>query len=619
MCGIAGIFHFDTDRKVDNELLKNMTNAVSYRGPDGEGYYIQKNIGLGHRRLSILDIETGVQPMFNEDKSIALVLNGEIYNYIELKAELINKGHSFKTASDTEVVIKAYEEWGIECQNKFNGMWAFALWDNRKQHLLLSCDRLGEKPLSYAAWDNSLLFGSEMKSIFEYGVPKEPLLEFLDIFVVFKFIPSPHSFYNHIKKLQPGHYIIANADGYKEYKYWELPSINEGSMNANVTEVYQQFESLLEDAVKIRMRCDVPFGAFLSGGLDSSSIVSLMSGYSKFPVNTFTIGYDEEEFDETYLAGLVATKFKTNHRIEKVGADTFQDALARIIYHYDEPFGDSSAIPTGYVSKFAAQKVKMVLTGDGGDEALSGYPSYQGIKVAQKYRKLPKVIQHTLPKALNLASEFVTGKNRYKLNRYSNLASSSAKDFNFRLIEKRAKPDRLILGGLIIPGIKTWKAEEYVNDMMQQCSYKNEFYKQMYVDLKFNLPNDYLVKVDRMSMAYSLETRLPFLDYRLIEFMVGVDKDVKMKGMERKSILKNTVAKKLPVELLNSSKRGFRVPIREWLKNKESQSQLDSIADSTAVFNKGILNDLIKNNAEGKSDNGNLLWSLLVLNKILEE
>jgi len=618
MCGITGIFHFDNTRSADSRLLKEMTDVISYRGPDGEGYFTQKNIGLGHRRLSIIDITTGGQPMYNDDKSIAVVLNGEIYNYVELKTELVNKGHTFKTASDTEVLIKAYEEWGVDCQNKFNGMWAFALWDNKKQQLLLSCDRLGEKPLNYAVWDNTLLFGSEMKSLFKYGVPKEPQLEFLDIYVVFKFIPAPHSFYKHIKKLTPGHYIIANADGYKDYKYWDIPDIDEGNMNTNVAEVYQQFEALLEESVKIRMRCDVPFGAFLSGGLDSSSIVALMSDCSRFPVNTFTIGYDEKEFDETYLAGLVAKKFKTSHHVEKVGPDTFGDALSRVIHHYDEPFGDSSAIPTGYVSKFAAQKVKMVLTGDGGDEALSGYPSYQGIKLAQRYQKLPMAVQQTLPKALNLSAKLMRGGSRYKLNRYSNLASSSSKDFNYRLIEKRAKPDRAVLGALINPDIKTWKAEEYINDMMKACPYKDEFYKQMYVDLKFNLPNDYLVKVDRMSMAYSLETRLPFLDHKLIQFMVGVNKNVKMKGMERKSILKNTIGKKLPPELLTASKKGFRVPVREWFRSEELQAQFNSDIDSTAIFDKKIVKGLLEENAEAKSDNGNLLWSLLVLNKIIK-
>ncbi|MBA2613507.1 MAG: asparagine synthase (glutamine-hydrolyzing) [Bacteroidetes bacterium] len=618
MCGITGILHFDKQRTVDDLKLKKITEIINYRGPDGDGFYFNKNIGLGHRRLSIIDLSTGNQPMYSHDKNIVIVLNGEIYNYIELRKELIEKGHKFKTTSDTEVVLKAYEEWGIDCQNKFNGMWAFAIWDERKQQLFLSRDRIGEKPLHYAAWDNSLIFGSEIKSLLAYGIPKEPQLEFLEIYSVFKYIPSPFSFYKHIKKLMPGHYIIANNNGFKEYKYWDLPLIEEDNMFKNANQVHERFTELFEDSIKIRMRCDVPFGAFLSGGLDSASIVALMSGNSKFPINTFTIGYKENEFDESKLAELVAKKFNTNHHLGTVNSDNFTEALNTVVNHYDEPFGDSSAIPTGYVSKFAAQKVKMVLTGDGGDEVLSGYTSYQGIKFAQKYQSLPLSIQKFLPEAANISSKALSGKYRYKLNRINHLLLTSSKGFNQRLLEKQSKPGRSILKSLIDPKIKTWKVEDYFNDVMNKCPYKDDFYKQMYLNFKYDLPEDMLVKVDRMSMAYSLETRVPFLDHRLIEFMVGVDKNVKMQGWQRKSVLRNTVAKKLPAELLKASKKGFRVPVREWFKNKVIQDHLLNFTGSGSVFNINTIQKLINDNAEGKNDNGNLLWSLLVLNETLK-
>ncbi len=618
MCGITGIFHFESDRLVDDNKLKEMTDIINYRGPDGDGFFIDKNIGLGHRRLSIIDLATGHQPMYSGDGNVVVVLNGEIYNYIELREELILLGHVFKTASDTEVVINAYLEWGVECQNKFNGMWAFALWDQRKQQLLLSRDRVGEKPLHYAVWDNSLVFGSEIKSLLKFGIPKEPQLEFLEIYTVFKYIPAPFSFYKHIKKLMPGHYIIANCNGYKEHKYWDLPLIDESNMNKNVTRVNETFASLFEDSIKIRMRCDVPFGAFLSGGLDSASIVALMSDYSKFPINTFTIGYDENEFDESALAELVAIKFKTNHHLGIVKSENFDEVLQRVVHHYDEPFGDSSAIPTGYVSKFAAQKVKMVLTGDGGDEVLSGYSSYQGIKFAQKYQSLPVTMQKFLPQILNLSSKVVSGKYRYKINRINHLLSTSSKDFNSRLLDKQAKPGISILKSLIDPTIKTWKVEDYFSDVMKKCPYKDDFYKQMYLNFKYDLPEDMLVKVDRMSMAYSLETRVPFLDHRLIEYMVGVDKSVKMNGWERKSVLRNTIAKKLPKELLSASKKGFRVPVREWFKNEEIQNRLLSFGKSNSVFNDNVVRRLLKDNSESRNDNGNLLWSLLVLSENLK-
>ena len=619
MCGITGIFHFDSERPVDSNRLKVMTDVIDYRGPDGEGFYVNKNLGLGHRRLSIIDLSSGDQPMKNEDESITIVLNGEIYNYIELKEELEHLGHKFRTTSDTEVVIRAYEQWGVDCQLKLNGMWAFALWDEKKKQLLISRDRIGEKPVHYANWNNSLIFGSEIKSILKYGVPKEPQFELLEVYTVFKSIPAPNTFFKHIKKLMPGHFLLVTADGLNEHKYWDLPQIDEDNMNSNTKEVYEKFEELFTDSIRIRMRCDVPFGAFLSGGLDSASIVALMSGQTNHPVQTFTIGYAENEFDESDLAELVAKKFGTNHHLGTVTQDDFEVNLARIVHHYDEPFGDSSAIPTGQVSKFAAQNVKMVLTGDGGDEVLSGYSTYQGVKFAQKFQSMPSALQTGLPKVLNASSRVFKGEMRYKLNRYGNLLTSSSKDYNTRLLHKRAKPEIEVVKSLISPDIKTWNIEDYIQELMSKSPYQDDFYKQMYLNFKFDLPNDYLVKVDRMSMASSLETRLPFLDHRLIEYMVGVDKRIKMQGWERKSILRKTVAKRLPPQLLNASKKGFRVPVREWFKNPELQGRLNNLGKDTGLFNQEVLKRLVKENASGKSDNGNLIWSLSVLDGVLQK
>ena len=393
MCGITGILHFDPRRKVQHSTLKKMTDIIRHRGPDGEGFYIKNNIGFGHRRLSIIDLDTGEQPMFNDDASLALVFNGEIYNYIELRDELKNYGYHFKTNSDTEVIIKAYEQWGFECQNKFNGMWAFALWDDRKKMLFLSRDRIGEKPLHYSLYDNSFIFGSEIKTLFQYGIPRVPRLELIEIYLSLTNIPAPDTFYKNIYKLMPGHFITVQNGHVKEKVYWELPQIDEHNMLTDKNRIYEQFETLLTDSIKIRMRSDVPYGAFLSGGLDSSSIVALMSDISSKPVHTFTIGFEQQEFDESFLAKEVSNKFNTIHERGTVVPDNFYDALKRIAFHYDEPFGDSSAIPTGYVSEFASQKVKMVLTGDGGDEVLSGYPSYQGVIFNNYYKKISPIVR----------------------------------------------------------------------------------------------------------------------------------------------------------------------------------------------------------------------------------
>ena len=390
MCGIAGFLNFESGKMPDKSVIKSMTDAISYRGPDGFGYYINETLALGHRRLSIIDLSTGNQPMFSDDGTIVLVFNGEIYNYIELREELIKLGYHFKTTSDTEVIITAYQHWGTDCQTKFNGMWSFALWDDNKKQLLLSRDRIGEKPMHYAVYENSIIFGSEIKSILAYGVPKTPNLELTEIYLSLSFIPAPYTFYKNIHKLKAGHYLIISGNTVHEKKYWDLPEIDEHKMLTDTQEIYQNFENLFTDSLKIRMRSDAPYGAFLSGGLDSSSIVALMSENSSYPVQTFTIGFKQKDFDERELAKLVADKFGTNHHEYLVEPSSFDEALLKIIHHYDEPFGDSSAIPTGHVSKFAASKVKMVLTGDGGDELLSGYTTYQGEKFSEQFQKLPK-------------------------------------------------------------------------------------------------------------------------------------------------------------------------------------------------------------------------------------
>lgn len=618
MCGITGIFHFDKARAVDNHLLKKMTDIIIHRGPDGEGYYVKNNIGLGHRRLSIIDLQTGDQPMYSDDRSIVLIFNGEIYNYIELKVELQKSGHTFKTTSDTEVIIKAYEQWGIGCQNKFNGMWAFALWDESRQQLFLSRDRMGEKPLHYAVYDNSLVFGSEMKSLFAYGIPREPMLEMLEVYLVMTNIPEPHTFYRHIKKLQAGHYAIVKNGSLEEFKYWDLPEIDENNMLFNKKQIYEVFNYLLEDSVKIRMRSDVPFGAFLSGGLDSSSIVAFMSQISPYPVNTFTIGFDEKAFDESSPAESVAQKFKTHHLNGTLVLDDFDETIERIAFHYDEPYGDSSAINVDFVSKFARKKVKMVLTGDGGDEVLSGYNSYQGIKLSNIIKSVPSPVRNLMPVLSDMIGHFFRGNLRYKLNRVSSVVRSANLEFSQRMAEKSSFTDLSNVKNLTkdLPNIV--KIEEYIEEFMKKISYRDDFYKLMYLNFKYDLTNDFLVKVDRMSMANSLETRIPFLDYRLIEFMVHVDKDIKMQGWERKSILRNTIGKKLPQKVLDAPKKGFGIPLREWFKEDSVKNSIgNNLSNLNQILDSNLINKLVQENRTGQQDHGNFIWTLMILNKMV--
>lgn len=617
MCGVAGILHFSREREASYSVIKKMTDKITYRGPDGEGFFLNKNLAFGHRRLSIIDLNTGTQPMFSDDKSLVLIFNGEIYNYIELREELKKYGYKFQTASDSEVIIKAYQKWGVECQNKFNGMWAFALWDDKKQELLLSRDRIGEKPLHYAVYDNSLIFGSEIKTVLEYGIPKIPNPELLEIYLTLSYIPAPFTFFKDIHKLKAGHYLIARGNDVKEVKYWDLPEIDEDQMIINESDVYENFQELLTDSVKLRMRSDVPYGAFLSGGLDSSSVVALMTEISSFPVETFTIGFKEKSYDERYLAKLVAKKFNTNHHEYVVEPEGFDEILNSISYHYDEPFGDSSAIPTGHVSKFAAERVKMVLTGDGGDEVLSGYTNYQHEKFATKYQRLPDWLKNNFPKFLNLVSSPVNGNLKYKLNRARIVSFSSCLDFQGRYLYKTPGTPISIIKQMV-RNEKVFPVEEFLGSFMKNCSYKDPFYQLMYLNYKLSLPDDMLVKVDRMSMANSLETRTPFLDIRLIEYMVKVHKNVKMKKFQRKTILRNTVGRCLPRPLLNAPKKGFSVPLLDWFRSDSFLNRLVELEKNLSFLEKNTIKNITKVNTKEDKQFGNFIWMLFVLDKAID-
>ena len=365
------------------------------------------------------------------------------------------------------------------------------------------------------------------------------------------------------------------------------------------------------------MRSDVPFGAFLSGGLDSSSIVASMSEISDYPVKTFTIGFNEKVFDESLLAQIVADMFQTEHFRETVIPDNFEESLKRVVFHYDEPFGDSSSIPTGYVSKYAAKKVKMVLTGDGGDELLSGYTSYQGLKFANIYRNCPNIIHNIFETSLKKITPFLSGNLRYKTNRVSNVLSTSKMPFNQRMITKigftNVKEIKELTRGIENKII----IEDYFSQILSMCPYKDEFYKLMYLNFKYDLPNGYLVKVDRMTMAFSLEARLPFLDHRLVEFMVKVDKNVKMQGWERKSVLRKTIGKKLPKNILNAPKKGFVVPLREWFKDDRFNDFSDQLVADNVGLNNRIITKIINENKIGQKDNSNFIWELFVLQSIM--
>lgn len=617
MCGICGYIHLDSGKPSDRGILEAMTQTLQHRGPDGEGFHLYRNVALGHRRLSIIDLQSGDQPMVSADQQRVISFNGEIYNYIELREELKSHGYQFLTTSDTEVILQAWHRWGAACVEHFNGVWAFAILDKERDLVFLSRDRLGEKPLYYAVHNGTLVFGSEIKAILAYGVPPTPRMDVLDMYLSLGYLPSPFTFYSGVEKLPPASSVLVRNGSYAVARYWRFPVLKERDMIRDSSRVYQTFQELLNDSVKLRMRSDVPFGVFLSGGLDSSTILHLMTRNTSLPVNSFTIGFQEKRYDESLVAATTADLYGTKHELAIAESSHFGELTDALIYHFDEPFGDSSAIPTSLVSRLAGKKVKMVLTGDGGDEVLSGYTTYQGERFASYYNRLPGVVTAGLPGLIDFMGHFPGKNGQDRHQRIRETIRSSSLPFPDRLISKASWIPRLLLNNLLKPGHQ-YRIEDYFRDFFRDCTYQNPFYKLMYYNLYLSLPDDMLAKVDRMSMAHSLEARVPFLDHRLVEFMVTVDMNVKMPGFTRKQVLLQTVGRELPEYLTTIRKRGFVVPVRKWFTGDEYVSQKDRLLDLPFI-NREVMQEILEANRSGKHDYGNFLFMMLMLRQWYEK
>jgi len=527
--------------------------------------------------------------------------------------ELKKKGFVFFTESDTEVIIRAYESWGLEFVDHFNGAWAFALFDSNQNRLILSRDRLGEKPLYYSIYNKTLVFASEIKSILAYGVPKDIYWELSEVYLTLSYIPNPNTWFRNIMQIPPGNNLVFKNNSIKVYKYWDIPLYNEKEMFRNENQVLKTFEDLLSDSVRIRMRSDVKFGAFLSGGLDSSSIVSIMSKFSNFPISTFTVEFDETNYNEGELAQKVATKFKTDHNKIKVLVEDLS-LLDRLYYYFDQPFGDSGAINLYYISKFASTKVKMILTGDGGDEILSGYNAYKGLKYVEQYQKIPHFINSSTLNIVLMLLNFNKNRDVPRLRRLYHLLLETQLNFQDRLIRKTSGVDTSLIKQ-IINSKEIISIEDFLSSFFHSCPFKDDFYKLMYFHLKQVLPDDYLVKVDRMSMANSIEARIPFLDYRLVNYMTCVDKSIKLKGFKTKYILKQTIGKKLPIELINKPKKGFVVPLSDWFQRPDILEAYKNDIFKDNRIKSDIVNKVLKDNSYSRNY-GNFLWSLLMMSKI---
>jgi asparagine synthase (glutamine-hydrolysing) len=618
MCGIAGFLYNDYNRRADSDTLRRMTDTLVHRGPDGEGLWCSDNIALGHRRLSIIDLDGGKQPMQSDDGTLTITFNGEIYNYLELKAELTSLGHTFRTNSDTEVILNSYRQWGESCVHKFNGMWAFALWDSTKQMLFCSRDRIGEKPFYYAQTDEGFVFASEIKALFGFGIPRVINNDLLDAYLSLTYIPAPYTFFKNIFKLKPGNNIIARTNGISITQYWDIPTPTLSEQRNDEENILEEFSYLFRDAVALRMRADVPFGAFLSGGLDSASVVATMSGLSKFPIKTFTTGFNEKEYDERSLAKLVADSYSTHHTELLVTDDDISTAIEKLSWYYDEPFGDSSALPTYIVSKLAREHVTMVLTGDGGDEVLSGYTIHQGEKFAHQLRYVPDFVLSGISNGLmNTSASISSKKISSLLHRAGSVINSSSQSVEDRIISKQngfGVKDRKNLRDF---AETTITAEDIVSDTLTKVSNADNFTKLNYWLSKVSLPDDMLTKVDRATMAHSLEARVPFLDHRIIELGAMTSMNVKLRGYTRKHILRKTIAKQLPKELLLAKKMGFVVPISPWMSKNTGRILNHHIqrAESAGLIRSEATQRILQFSNSPNSIKANSVWTLAMLSK----
>jgi asparagine synthase (glutamine-hydrolysing) len=621
MCGIAGKVNFDRSKSIDPQEIKQMTDSLRHRGPDDEGFYIQQNVGLGFRRLSIIDLSTGHQPIANEDESIWIIFNGEIYNYQDLHDDLIRKGHVFKTKSDTETIVHLYEQYGTDCLKFLRGMFGFSIWDNKKQQLFCARDRFGIKPFYYYTDKEKFVFGSEIKPILKtVNIDRTLSYDALDSYLAFGYITSDLSIYRNIKKLQPGHYLLLSFKDKVSItidKYWEIQF--EPDYSKTETQWSREIEECLSETVKLHMISDVPLGAFLSGGIDSSSVVAMMARNSSRPIKTFSIGFKEQKFDELIYADKIAKKYSCEHHEQIVEPESIS-LLPKLVNAYDEPYADSSAIPTYYVSKMAREYVTVALSGDGGDELFAGYDSYA------RYKKIYSSL-------LNFKSSF--------LNKmvWGNIYKMIPHTIKGKIFTHMLSQDRKYLGAGAVVWMKDERQKYLLNDYVSidyeraSESFKegilnkgsnNDFISNLqYLDLQTYMVDDVLTKVDRASMLNSLEVRVPLLDHKFAELTFKIPWNLKFNGGRRKYIFKQAMTPYLPESILKHPKQGFGVPISMWFKDNLKAYVNDTLqSHDCKLYNyidKKYVQKIINGHETGMRDLSSKVWSLLVFNEWLKQ
>lgn len=613
MCGIAGIVQ-PKGSTVDRALLERMTLSLQHRGPDDQGLFVRGNVGLGHRRLSIIDLASGHQPLFNEDGTVVVVYNGEIYNFVETKAELEGRGHVFKTHCDTEVIVHAYEEWGTDCPNRFRGMFAFAIFDQRTGDVFLCRDRVGVKPLYFAVDGDQLIFASEIKAILPALQHKPSVnLSRLDFYVSLGYVPGDETLFAGIRKLLPGHTLTWRNGEMLVARYWDLADVR--PLHISFDEAKIRFQEMLMDCVRMRLMSDVPLGAFLSGGLDSSAIVACMSRISPDPVKTFTVGYaDDPTSSELEYARIVARYLKTEHHEFVLSAGDFFESLDLLLRHVEEPLVESAAVALYRISKLAREHAIVLLSGEGGDETLAGYPLHRLTRSIDRahavLRRIPCVLLDLVGPVLVDGNE---KKNKYwdwmrqpLRERYQSISNDVTDSIKHAMYHEEFATH---------VGVAV---RDYFTSLFDRMSQEHSDMARMaYADINSWLPEDLLLKADKMTMATSVELRVPLLDYRLMEFCVALPDQYRLNGNEGKYLLKKTMEHYLPREIIYRKKRGFPVPIAKWfrmdLRDKVREILLDQKSIGRHYFKKAYVEGILEKHAAGREDLSRRIFALLTL------
>ena len=627
MCGICGLLYSDPQQNVETHLLEKMNNILRHRGPDGADLYIQGNVGLGHRRLAIIDLITGKQPLCNEDGTVWIVFNGEIYNFPTLRNSLKNRGHVFSTNTDTEVIVHAYEEYGTECLDYLDGMFAFAIWDNRQKRLFAARDRLGKKPFYYTHNKDGFIFGSELKSLLQHpSVKREMNPLALHHYLTLQYVPDPYSIYEDVFKLPPAHFLLTDGNKLQISPYWNLSYRPKLKISEN--EAIEQLRDILTEAVRKRLISDVPLGAFLSGGIDSSVVVGLMAELCDEPVRTFSIGFDYESFNELPHARAVAEKWGTDHHEFVVTPENVADIIPKLVQSFDEPFADSCAFQTYYLAQLTRRHVTVTLNGDGGDETFAGYPRYWLDRYVRPYTALPRFVTQGIvpgllarlrePSDIPIEANWIMG-----LKRLAQVAGTSPKASIIRWGSYFSEPMKhSCFNDEMRHLTEGHRSDDFLAGFFDRADADSFLDRTLYTDLLNYLPGNNLAKMDRMTMAFGLEARSPLLDRKYVEFAARLPESMKIRGRNTKYLLRKAFANLLPQNIQKRGKRGFAAPVEEWCKNELKEMIHDRLLSPASSINNFFKHDYISNmvceHYRGIVNHGRKIWMLMILEEWCE-